>query len=103
LPDGRTGGAGVLDPRGRLEAQFRVCLQHQRCRKILRRETGVEMPEHDLVDIACGNAGVRQRFGRHLDHEAFNGFGVELAEWRMRPSDDAGCHGRSPCLARPGM
>jgi hypothetical protein len=47
----RTGGAGVFDARGRLEAQFGVCLQHQRGREILRREAGVEMPEHDLVDV----------------------------------------------------
>src|SRR3954447_16783593 len=55
------------------------------------------MPQHDLVDVFSGNAGVRQRIDRDLDHETFNGFGVELAERRMRPSDDAGCHGRSPC------
>src|SRR5207248_9271163 len=56
----RTGGAGIFNPRGRLEAQFGVGLQHQRGRKILRREAGVEMPEHDLVDeIVLGhfNAG----------------------------------------------
>ena len=26
-------------------------------------------------------------------NEALDGFGIELAERRMRPSDDAGCHG----------
>ena len=97
----RTGGAGVFDPRGRLEAQFGVGLQHQRGRKILRREAGVEMPEHDLVDVFGGYAGVGQRIGRHLHHEALDGFRVELAEWRVRPSDDAGCHGRSPYFALP--
>ena len=94
----RTGGAGVLDARSRLEAQLRVGLQHQRGRKILRREAGVEMAEHDLVDVCGGNAGIGQRIGRNLDHEALDGFRVELAEWRVRPSDDAGCHGRSPCF-----
>ena len=94
----RTGGAGVLDPRRRLEAQLRIGLQHQRGREILRREAGVEMAEHDLVDVCGGNAGIGQRIGRDLDHEALDGFGVELAEWRVRPSDDAGCHGRSPCF-----
>ena len=94
----RTGGAGVLDARRRLEAQLRVGLQHQRGRKILRREAGIEMAEHDLVDVCGGNAGIGQRIGRNLDHEALDGFGVELAEWRVRPSDDAGCHGRSPCF-----
>ena len=47
----RTGRAGVLNARGRLEAQFGVGLQHQRGREILRREAGIEMPEHDLVDV----------------------------------------------------
>ena len=89
---GRTGGAGVLDPGRRLEAQRRIGLQHQRGRKVLRREAGVEMPEHDLVDIGGRNAGIGKRLVRDLDHEAFDGLGIELAERRMRPSDDAGCH-----------
>src|ERR1700719_2201854 len=55
------------------------------------------MPEQDLVDIAGGNAGIRERLVGDADHQALHGFGVELAERRMRPSDDAGCHGRSPC------
>src|SRR6202163_3372477 len=55
------------------------------------------MPEYDLVDIGSRNPGVGQRIGRDLDHKALDGLGVELAEWRMRPSHDAGCHGRSPC------
>src|SRR5882762_4797901 len=55
------------------------------------------MPEHDLVDIACGNTGIGECFGRHLHHQALDGFRVELPEWRMRPSHDAGYHGRSPC------
>src|SRR5450631_2429325 len=58
------------------------------------------MPEHDLVDIAGGNAGIRQRLVGNLHHEAFDGFGIELAEWRVRPTDDAGCHDRSPCRIR---
>src|SRR5437868_8976526 len=54
------------------------------------------MSEHDFVDIAGRNTGVSQCIGRNLDHEAFDGFGVKFSEWRMRPSDDAGCHVRSP-------
>src|SRR5919109_918675 len=54
------------------------------------------MPQHDLVDIGSRNAGISERLVRHLDHEALDRFGIELAEWRMRPSDDAGCHGTSP-------
>src|SRR5439155_3264178 len=88
----RASGAGVLDPRRWLEAQLRIGLQHQRRREILRREAGVEMPEHDLVDIGSRNAGVGERLVGNLDNEALDGFGIELSEWRMRPSDDAGCH-----------
>src|SRR6185437_7901730 len=95
---GRTRGAGVLDAGRGLEAQMRVGLQHQRRRKVLRRETGVEMAEHDLVDIAGGNAGIRQRLVGDLDHEAFHGLGVEFSEGRMRPSNDAGSHGGSPLI-----
>ena len=54
------------------------------------------MPKHDLIDIGGGNAGVREGLVGNPDHEAFDGFGVELAERRMRPSDDAGCHGCLP-------
>src|SRR5262245_38932508 len=54
------------------------------------------MAKHDLVDIGCGDASVGQGFIRDLDDEAFHGLGVELAEWRMRPPDDAGCHDASP-------
>jgi hypothetical protein len=57
------------------------------------------MPEHDLVDVAGGNAGIGQRIDGDLHHEALDGLGIELAERRVRPSDDAGCHGGSPCLA----
>src|SRR5712691_6926560 len=96
----RTGRAGVLDPCRRLEPQLRIGLQHQRCGEILRREAGVEMPEHDFIDVSSGDAGVRQRVGGNPDHQALDGLGIELAEWRMRPSDDAGCHGGSPCLTR---
>ena len=93
---GRPRGAGVLDAGGGLEAQMRIGLQHQRSREILRREAGVEMAEHDLVDIAGRDAGIGQRLVGDLDHEAFDGLGVELSEGRMRPSNDAGSHGGSP-------
>src|SRR3569833_7572 len=55
------------------------------------------MPEHDLVDVLGRNAGVGQRIGRNLHHQAFAGLRVELAEWRVRPSHAAGWHGYSPC------
>jgi hypothetical protein len=54
------------------------------------------MPEYDLVDITSGNAGIRQRLIGDLGDKAFDGLGVELSEWRMRPSDNAGCHGVLP-------
>jgi hypothetical protein len=57
------------------------------------------MPEHDFVDIGSRNAGIGERFVGDTDHKAFDGLGVELAERRVRPSDDAGCHGRSPYCA----
>ena len=48
----RAGRAGVLDAGGALEAQVGRGLQHQRRGEVLRREAGVEMAEHDLIDIA---------------------------------------------------
>ena len=92
---GRAGGAGILDPRRALEAQIGRSLQHQRGGEILRREAGVEVAEQDLVDVAGRDAGIGERFGRHLDDQAFDGFAVKLAERRMRPADDAGGHDRS--------
>ena len=83
---------GVANP----YAQMRIGLQHQRSREILRREAGVEMAEHDLVDISGRNAGVRHRLVGDLGDKAFHGLGVKLSEGRMRPSDDAGCHGVLP-------
>ena len=89
---GGAGGAGVLHPRRALEAQIGRGLQHQRSGEILRREAGIEMAEHDLVDVLGGDAGICERFARHFDDEAFDGLVGELAEWRVRPSHDAGSH-----------
>ena len=62
LPDRRrSGGAGVLDARRRLEAQPVVGLQHQAGGEILRRKAGIEMAEHDLVDLVRADAGMVQR------------------------------------------
>ena len=58
---GRAGGAGVLVAGDRLEAQFRHMLQHQRCRKILRREAVVEQADEGSVDVVRGNAGILDR------------------------------------------
>ena len=45
------------------------------------------MPEHDLIDIAGGNAGVGQRVDRDLHHEALDRLGIEPAEWRVQYRD----------------
>ena len=59
LPDRRRAGrAGILDARRRLEAQAVVGLQHQARGEILGGEAGVEMAEHDLVDIVGADAGM---------------------------------------------
>jgi hypothetical protein len=67
-------------------------LQHQRSGKILRRKAGIEVAEHDLVDVFGLNAGVGQRFAGHFHDQAFHGFAGKLAEGGMRPTHDAGCH-----------
>src|SRR6266571_8352241 len=54
------------------------------------------MSEHDFIDIGSGNAGIGECVGSDPDHQALDGLGIELAERRVRPSDDAGCHGHSP-------
>jgi hypothetical protein len=78
---GRAGGAGVLDARRRLEAQAVVGLQHQRGGEILRREAGVEMAEHDLVDIGGGDAGIGQRLVGDAHDQALDAVSVmSLAE-----------------------
>jgi hypothetical protein len=59
------------------------------------------MPKHDLIDIRCRNTGIGQRVGGDPDHQALDGLGIEFTERRVRPSDDAGCHGRSPCCRWP--
>ena len=78
--------AGVLDAGGRLEAQGRIGLQHQRGGKILRREAGIEMPEHDLVDIGGGDAGIGQRLIRHAHDQAV----VDLTPFLCRRKSPAG-------------
>ena len=97
---GGTGGAGILDAGGALEAQIGRGLQHQRSGKILRREAGIEVTEHDLVDIARGNARIRERFIGHTHDQALDGLAGKLAEGGVGPADDAGGHDRSlPGLA----
>src|SRR3954453_21169412 len=61
------------------------------------------MSEHNFIDIGRGNAGVRQRVGRNLDHEAFDSLRVEFSKWRVRPPYNAGGHGRSPSIDRMAL
>ena len=59
LPDGgRPGRARILDACRRLETQAVVGLQHEARCEILGGEAGVEMSEHDLVDIVGADAGM---------------------------------------------
>ena len=51
MDGGRSGGAGILNPRCALEAQVRRGFQHQGRGKILRREAGVKVSEQNLVDV----------------------------------------------------
>jgi hypothetical protein len=90
---GRAGRAGVLDADRGLEAEALVRLQHQRGGEVLWAKAGVEMAEHDLVDVARLDAGVLQRLVGNADDQALHGLVIELPEGRMGPADDAGGHG----------
>ena len=87
---GRTGGAGVLVPRDRPEAQFRHVLQHQRGGKVLLGEPVVEQADEARLDIGRRDAGIVDRgAGNAADQRLDIGI-FQLAERRMRPADDAG-------------
>ncbi len=87
-----TRGARVLHTRCALEAQVVRGLQDQRGGKILGGKPGVEMPEHDLVDVFCGDPGVSQRLARNFHDQTFERFTGKLAEWTVCPTDDTGRH-----------
>jgi hypothetical protein len=89
---GGTGGAGVLDPGRGLEAEIVIGLQHQAGGEILRRETGVEMPEIDFVDVRRLEPGMLDRLPRDAGDQAFDGLVAVFAKGRMGPADDAGSH-----------
>ena len=92
---GRTGRTRILDPGRAFEAQIGRGLQHQRSGEILRREAGIEVAEHDLIDVARLNSGVGQRFARDFDDETLDGLAGKLAERRMRPPHNACGHDHS--------
>ncbi len=95
---GGTGSAGVFHPRRALKTQIGGSLQHQGGGKILRREAGVEMAEHDLVDVLGSDSRVRERRVRHAHDEALDAFVAQFAEGRVRPSHDASGHDRSVAI-----
>ena len=82
----RAGGAGVLDPGRRLEAEPRIGLEDQRGGKLLLHEAAVHRPEKDLVDVGGGNPGIGQRALRHLDDQRFDVAPVMLAEFACAPT-----------------
>jgi hypothetical protein len=88
----RAGGAGVLDAGRRLEAERRIGLEHQRGRELLLDEAAVHRAEKYLVDIGRRDPGIGQCALRDLDDQRFNVAPVMLAEFRMRPPDDAPGH-----------
>ena len=66
-------------------------------------KAGIEMAEHDLVDLVGTDAGMVERVGRDLDDQAFQRLAFELAEARMRPADDACGHGNLHPWRQPSM
>ena len=88
----RAGGAGILDPRRRLEAQRGIGLEHQRRREFLAHKAAVHRAEIDRVDIGRRDPGIGQRALRHLDDQRFDVPAVVLAEFAVRPTDDAPAH-----------
>ena len=99
---GRAGGAGVLDPRRRGEAQIAARLQHQRGREVLLHEAGIELAEINGVDVTRLDAGVGQRLGGDVGNHGLDIQILVLRELQVVPADDAGGHGGSPqaCRAR---
>src|SRR5204862_745933 len=88
----RAGGAGILDPGRRLEAEGGVGLEYQRGREFLLYKAAVHRAEIDLVDIGRRDAGIGKGALRHLDDQRFDVEPIMLAEFRMRPADDAPGH-----------
>jgi len=94
----RSGRAGVLHPRRRLEAKVRVGLEDESGGEILRRETGVEMPQNNLVDVLCLKAGIGDGLIGDAGDQRFDGFIAQSAERRMGPTHNRCSHSFSPGL-----
>ena len=97
---GRAGGAGVLDPRRRLEAKRGIGLKHQRGGKLLANKAAVHRAEIDRVDVGCADPGIGQGRLRHLDDQRLDVPALVLAEFAVRPADDAPAHSALQYAAR---
>src|SRR5476651_916401 len=82
----------MLHAQGTLETQIGRGLQHKRGGKILCRKTGIEMAEHDFVDILGRNTGIAERRIGYPHDKALDGLAFEPAERGMRPAHDGGSH-----------
>src|SRR5258706_14057138 len=92
MDGGRPGGTSVLYPARAFEAQIRGGLKHQRGSKILGRETGIEMPEHDLVDIAGGDPSIGERLGRDPHDQTLDRLSLEATKGGVSPANNASGH-----------
>ncbi len=88
---GRTGGAGVFHPGRRLEAQMRIGIQRKGGGKALLFEAA-EIAHIDGIDVGEVEAGVLDRLARGPGDEVLQFHVLQLAELRMRPTDDRGHH-----------
>ena len=95
----RAGGAGIFHPRRAFKAQIGRGLEHQRGGEILRREAGIEMAQHDFIDVFRRNAGIGQSIAGNTHDQAFDGLAAQFAEVAMRPADDARGHGISTLVS----
>ncbi len=86
---GRAGGAGVFHPGRRLEAQVRIGIEGEGGGKALLFEAA-EITDIDGVDVGEVEAGVLDRLARGPGDEVLQLHVLQLAEFRMRPTDDRG-------------
>jgi hypothetical protein len=92
MNSGGTRGAGILHAGRPLEAQIRRRLQNQRGREVLCGKAGIEVAQHDLVDVGGRDACVCKSIGRYPHNQAFDGLSGEFSKGRMGPADDACGH-----------
>jgi len=67
-------------------------LQHEGGGEILRRKAGIEMAEHDFIDVLGRDIGIGERRIGHPHNQAFDGLAFEPAELAMRPAHDGSSH-----------